>query len=64
MAKKISWNIFWGLLVFFVWLYQLFWPLVWVPLVGHFWGSVILFAFDGIILAFAIRATVKGYGRN
>lgn len=61
--KRILINILWILLVVGIWLYQIFWPLLWVPIVGHFWGSVILYGIVGIVLGFAIRATVKGYGR-
>ncbi|MCH4169644.1 MAG: hypothetical protein LKF36_00340 [Lactobacillus sp.] len=64
MSKHVWLNILWGVLVAGLWVYQVFWPLIWDPIVGHFWGSIILYALDAVILAFAIRATRKGFGRQ
>lgn len=61
--KKIWINIFWGLLVVGFWLYQVFWPVVWNP-ISKFYGNVALYTIALIALGFAIRATVKGYGRQ
>ncbi|GAF40699.1 hypothetical protein FC83_GL002891 [Agrilactobacillus composti DSM 18527 = JCM 14202] len=64
MSKHVWLNILWGVLAVGLWVYQVFWPLLWVPIVGKFWGAIILYALDAIILGFAIRATYKGYGRQ
>ncbi|EPC73404.1 hypothetical protein FAM18132_00073 [Lacticaseibacillus paracasei] len=63
MMKKIWINIFWGLLVVSFWLYQLFWPLFWNP-ISKFYGMVALYSIAAIAFGFAVRATVKRYGRQ
>ncbi|AHJ34259.1 hypothetical protein ABC639_14320 [Lacticaseibacillus paracasei] len=63
MGKKIWINIFWGLLVVSFWLYQLFWPLFWNP-ISKFYGMVALYSIAAIAFGFAVRATVKRYGRQ
>lgn len=57
MMKKIWINIFWGLLV------VSFWPLFWNP-ISKFYGMVALYSIAAIAFGFAVRATLKGYGRQ
>lgn len=61
--KKIWINVFWGLLVVSFWLYQVFWPLFWNP-ISKFCGMVVLYSIAVVALGLAIRATLKGYGRQ
>ncbi|MCI2172190.1 hypothetical protein [Schleiferilactobacillus perolens] len=61
--KKTMINIGWGVAVVGFWLYQLFWPLVWTPTIGKAHGEQLLYVVAAIVLALAVWATVKGYGR-
>ncbi|WP_040534986.1 hypothetical protein [Schleiferilactobacillus shenzhenensis] len=62
--KKVLIDIAWGVAVVVFWLYQVFWGLLWTPLIGKANGEKVLYLIDAIVLAIAIVVTVKGYGRR